>query len=106
MPEVLPSVLVLTVMAVVALWLTASRGSITADAAAVRSSVWAAAIAAAIATATQAGHFVEECPRVMDSTLLRPVCRIPAPPGRGVPKPGRGPTAIPARATLTGKADF
>ncbi len=43
-------------MAVVALWLTVSRGGVTADAAAVRSAVWVAAIA----TATQAGHFVDE----------------------------------------------
>ena len=56
MPEVLPSVVALTVMAVVALWLTISRGGVSADAAAVRSAVWVAAIT----TAAQAGHFAEE----------------------------------------------
>ncbi len=52
----LPSVFVLTVMAVVALWLTVSRGGVSADSPAVRSAVWIAAIA----TAAQAGHFAEE----------------------------------------------
>ncbi len=52
----LPSVAVLTIMAVVALWLTISRGGVTAGPPAVRSAVWTAAIA----TAAQAGHFVEE----------------------------------------------
>ncbi len=56
MPEVLPSVFVLSVMAVVALWLTISRGGVSANAKAVRSAVWAATIA----TAAQAGHFAEE----------------------------------------------
>ena len=56
MPEVLPSVLVLGTLAAVALWLTVSRGGVTASAAAVRRAVWAAAFA----TAAQAGHFVEE----------------------------------------------
>ncbi len=65
MPEVLPSVLVLTVMAAVALWLTISRGGVTADAAAVRSAVWAAAIA----VVAQAGHFVEELTTSLHESL-------------------------------------
>ncbi len=43
-------------MAAAALWMTVSRGGVTADEAAVRSAV----LVAAIATAAQAGHFVEE----------------------------------------------
>ncbi len=56
MTEYLPSVLSLAVMAVVALWLTISRGGIAASAAAVQPAVRVAAIA----IAAQAGHFVEE----------------------------------------------
>jgi hypothetical protein len=56
MTEVLPGVLVLTVAAVVALWLTIARGGVVASAAAVQRAVWVAAIA----IAAQAGHFVEE----------------------------------------------
>ena len=56
MTEELPSVLLLAVMAVVALWLTISRGGVAASAAAVRPAVRVAAIA----IAAQAGHFVEE----------------------------------------------
>ena len=56
MTEYLPNVLVLAVMAVVALWLTISRGGVAANAAAVQPAVRVAAIA----IAAQAGHFVEE----------------------------------------------
>jgi len=56
MPEVLPSVLVLGVVAVVALWLTISRGGVAASADAVRRAVGVAVIA----IAAQAGHFTEE----------------------------------------------
>ena len=56
MTEELPSVLLLAVMAVVALWLTISRGGVAASAAAVQPAVRVAAIA----IAAQAGHFVEE----------------------------------------------
>ncbi len=56
MIEVLPSVLFLSVMAVVALWLTISRGGVAAGAAAVQPAVRVAAIA----IAAQAGHFLEE----------------------------------------------
>ena len=48
MPEVLPSLLVLAVMAVVALWLTISRGGVGASAAAVQPAVRVAAIAIAV----------------------------------------------------------
>ncbi len=43
-------------MAVAAWWLTITRGGVSADATAVRSAVWIAAIT----TAAQAGHFAEE----------------------------------------------
>lgn len=57
MPGILPSVLVLSVIAIVALWLTISRGGVAAaSSAAIQRAVWAAAIA----VAAQAGHFVEE----------------------------------------------
>ena len=53
MTEELPSVFLLTVMAVVALWLTVSRGGVTARADAVR----AAVRVTVIAIVAQAGHF-------------------------------------------------
>ncbi|MCP4247563.1 MAG: hypothetical protein GY778_10985, partial [bacterium] len=53
MTEVLPSVLVLGVIAVVALWLTISRGGVSASTATVRRAVWVAMIA----VVAQAGHF-------------------------------------------------
>ena len=56
MTEVLPNVLVLAMMAAVALWLTISRGGVTASAATLQPAVWVAAIA----IAAQAGHFGEE----------------------------------------------
>jgi len=56
MIELLPSVLVLSVMAVIALWVTISRGGVAADAAPVQSAVRVAATA----VAAQAGHFIEE----------------------------------------------
>jgi len=56
MTEELPSVFLLTVMAVVALWLTVSRGGVTARADAVR----AAVRVTVIAIVAQAGHFAEE----------------------------------------------
>ncbi len=43
-------------MAIMALWLTISRGGVAAGSATVRQAVWVAAVA----TAAQAGHFVEE----------------------------------------------
>ncbi|MCP4308384.1 MAG: hypothetical protein GY788_26590 [bacterium] len=56
MTEVLPSVLVLAVIAIVALWLTISRGGVAASAAAVQRAVWIAVVA----VVAQAGHFAEE----------------------------------------------
>ncbi len=56
MPEVLPSVLALSTMAVVALWLTIARGDVAEDPAVLRPAVWIAGIA----VAAQAGHFAEE----------------------------------------------
>lgn len=56
MNETLPSVLLLSFVASVALWLTISRGGVTAGKVAVRSAVWYGALA----TTAQAIHFVEE----------------------------------------------
>ena len=56
MIEELPSIAALAVMAVVALWLTISRGGVTASADAVRS----ATRVAALAVAAQSVHFTEE----------------------------------------------
>lgn len=52
----LPSIVVLTAMAAVAMWLTVSRGGVTARSDEVRNAVRAAALALAV----QAGHFAEE----------------------------------------------
>lgn len=65
MTEELPSILMLSAMAIAALCLTIARGGVSADAASVQSAVRFAAIA----TVAQAGHFAEELVTGFDARL-------------------------------------